>query len=248
MNKNEIILGDAYKLIKDVPDKSIDLIVTDPPYLIEGWHTGTGMLKEHNMSYTKELMEQEETLLKGIDKSILDEFVRVMKKINCYIWCSKEQILPIGNYFAGKGCSFNILVWCKTNVMPLAHNTFLPNLEYCLVLREAGTKLNNDIKWKSKWYCSQTNVNDKKAFNHPTIKPLELVKRHLMHSTVEGSVVLDPFIGSGTTAVACKELGRQYIGFEIDENYWKIAKARVEGVKKIVRNGDDMVFEQLGLF
>lgn len=243
MENNEIYLGDAYELIKQVPDKSVDLIYTDIPYLFK---LGLGgMFKGATSDNFKRELKPIQT---GIDMRILDEFCRVCKKIYCYIWCSKEQILPIGNYFAGKGCSFNILVWCKTNPMPLANNTFLPDLEYCLVLREAGTKLNNDIKWKSKWYCSQTNVNDKKAFSHPTIKPLELVKRHLMHSTVEGSVVLDPFIGSGTTAVACRELGRQYIGFEIDENYWKIAKARVDGVKKIVRNGDGTAFEQLGLF
>ena len=72
------------------------------------------------------------------------------------------------------------------------------------------------------------NVEDKKNYGHPTIKPIELVKRHIINSTTKESVVLDPFMGSGTTCVACKELGVNYIGFEINENYFNIAKERIE--------------------
>ena len=71
---------------------------------------------------------------------------------------------------------------------------------------------------------------DKKYYIHPTIKPLELVERHLLHSSKKGDVILDPFVGSGTTALACKHLNRQYIGFEIDERYYNIAKDRLEGI------------------
>lgn len=227
LNLNEIYLGDCYELIKKIPDHSIDLIYTDIPYLFD-MGGGGGFLKTEAR---KELYKKElEPIDKGIDYAIFDEFCRVCKKIYCYIWCSKEQILDIGNYFKAKGCSFNILVWCKTNPTPFANNTFLPDLEYCLVLREEGTKLNDGIEHKSKWYINKTNVADKKDFKHPTIKPLELVKRHLLHSSVENAVILDPFIGSGTTAVAAKELGRQYIGFEINEEYFKIAKDRLNGI------------------
>lgn len=129
-----------------------------------------------------------------------------------------------------KGCLFNILVWCKTNPTPFADNTFLPDIEYCLVFREAGkTKLNDGYKLKSKWYLSSTNVQDKKDFEHSTIKPLELVERHIALSTKENDTVLDCFMGSGTTALACKHLHRNYIGFEIDKHYYDIACKRLQG-------------------
>lgn len=70
-------------------------------------------------------------------------------------------------------------------------------------------------------------MRDKKHFLHPTIKPLKIIKNIVGNSSKEGDIVLDPFIGSGTTAVACKELGRHYIGFEINPKWVKIAKDRL---------------------
>ena len=72
-------------------------------------------------------------------------------------------------------------------------------------------------------------VRDKDKFNHPTIKPIELVKRHLLHTTQPNDVVLDCFMGSGTTCVAAKDIGRRYIGFEIEQKWFDIAKDRLEG-------------------
>ena len=153
-------------------------------------------------------------------------------EIYIYIWCSKEQILDIMEYFVKKKkCMFEILVWCKTNPTPFCNNTWLPDIEYCLLFREPQkTRLNDGIELKSKFYVGQTNVRDKKAFSHPTIKPLELVKRHILHSTQEGDIVLDPFAGSCTTGVACKETGRNFIGMEIDDKYFKIAQDRLNGI------------------
>lgn len=71
---------------------------------------------------------------------------------------------------------------------------------------------------------------DKKLFNHPTIKPIEFVKRHILHSTQPNDIVLDCFCGSGTTCLACKETGRKYIGMEIDPEYHKIAVNRLNGI------------------
>ena len=83
---------------------------------------------------------------------------------------------------------------------------------------------------KSKWYVSCKNKEDKNNYKHPTIKPLELVKKHLLHSSNENDTVLDCFMGSGTTGVACKELNRNFIGIEIDDEYFKIAKDRINGI------------------
>ena len=85
-------------------------------------------------------------------------------------------------------------------------------------------------KTKSKVYISKANVEDKKKFKHPTIKPLERIKEYIINSSVEGGVVLDPFFGSGTTGVAAQELKRKFIGIEINEEYYRIACDRLKGI------------------
>lgn len=133
------------------------------------------------------------------------------------------------NYFIKKhNCRFNILVWCKTNPTPATNNVWLPDTEYCLVFKEKGAPRYNDgYENKFKYYVSPINSKDKKKYGHPTIKPLELVKRHLKHSCTPNMVVFDPFLGSGTTALACKELGFKYLGFELNKEYFDIAKQRL---------------------
>ena len=71
------------------------------------------------------------------------------------------------------------------------------------------------------------NQKDKKKYGHPTVKPLEMVKNLIVNSSQENDIILDPFLGSGTTGVACKELGYEFIGCEIDSDYFDIAKERI---------------------
>lgn len=187
---NTIILGDSYKLIKDIPDKSIDLIYTDIPYLIT--HGGKG-----NSPLARRIDKVHNTYLKnmtnGIDYSILEEFIRITKKLNCFIWCSKEQIFEILKFFKEKGYMFEILIWAKSNPTPATNNVWLPDIEYCLYFRETGVKLNDGYELKSKWYESSINKKDKDKYKHPTIKPLELVKKHILHTTQKNDIVLDCF-------------------------------------------------------
>lgn len=243
---NNIYNVDCYQAIKELPDKSIDLVYIDIPYIIESGGASESALSQR----AKRLRNVElEAIRYGIDYSIFDELCRVMKHIYIYVWCSKEQIVDIMNYFVKeKGCRMNILVWCKTNPTPLTNDTWLPDIEYCLVFKGKGApRYNEGYEIKSKWYMSPINKPDKDLYNHPTIKPIELVKKHLLHSTQEDDVVLDCFLGSGTTAVACKELGRKYIGFEIDENYFRIAQDRLNGIsqkdRKDQENGITNIFD-----
>ena len=227
---NTIQLGDCYELIKNIPDKSIDLIYIDIPYMIVSGGCGSGLLK--NETRNKTYKETIGKFSNDIDYSILDDLCRVMNHIYIYIWCSKEQMFKLMKYFIEeKKCMFEILVWCKTNPTPFCNNVFLPNVEYCLLFREIGSpRLNDGYELKSKWYISGINKSDKDLYNHPTIKPLDLVKRHILHSTNENDIVLDCFCGSGTTCVACKETGRRFIGMEIDKQYYEIANKRIRGI------------------
>lgn len=83
---------------------------------------------------------------------------------------------------------------------------------------------------KSKYYISPCNKSDKDKFEHSTIKPLAFVQNHILNSTNEGDIVLDPFIGSGTTAVACKNTNRNFLGFEISEKWWQVSVDRLNGI------------------
>lgn len=223
---NNIYCEDSYKAIKDIPDKSVDCIYTDIPYLYDNGGGGSSELAQRIRKVSDEYLVE---IKNGIDYNILNEFVRIMKKINCFIWCSKLQILELMKFFIDKhNCYFEILTWNKSNPTPATNNTWLPDIEYCLHFKEGGVKLNDGYELKSKWYSSPINKRDKDKFNHPTIKPVELVKRHLLHTTQPNNVVADFFMGSGTTCVAAKDIGRQYLGFEIEPKWYNIAKERLE--------------------
>lgn len=244
METNKIYFGDAYELIKQIPDKSIDLIYTDPPY---DFHSGTavsgGIFKDRECKPYQDVVDAK--LNAGIDNSILDEFVRILKHIYIYIWCNKSQIPFYLNYFLSyPNISFEILTWHKKNPSPITRNTFLPDTEYCLMFREKGVCLLNDgYELKHKYYISSTNKDDKDDYLHPTIKPIEFVEKHIAHSTQVGDIVFDPFLGSGTTALAAKHLGRKYIGFEINETYYKIAVDRLQGINQ---KGEMNLFDIIG--
>ena len=222
---NKIHLGDSYELIKQIPDKSIDCIYTDIPYLYQKGGQCVTLFGQRMVNQRIALAD----ISDGIDFKILDDFIRIMKRINIFIWCSKAQILEIMNYFDKFKVNYEILVWVKNNPAP-KNNSWLSDIEYCLFFREKNYALNDGYEFKSKWYQSSLNVDDKNEFDHPTIKPLDLVKRHLLHTTQPNDIVLDCFSGSGTTCVASKELGRQYIGIEIDPTYHKISIDRLNGI------------------
>lgn len=220
---------DCYKAIKDIPDKSIDCIYTDIPYIIQSGGASDSPLSQR----AKRLRNIDlKDIKNGINYLIFDDFDRIMKKINIFIWCSKEQIVDILNYWVDKRdkINFEILTWNKYNPTPLCNNTWLPDIEYCLYFRESGVKLNDGYENKSKWFSSPINKRDKDRFEHPTIKPIELVKRHLLHTTQPNDIVLDCFAGSGTTLVASKDLGRHYLGFEIDKKWFDIAQNRLNNI------------------
>ena len=142
-------------------------------------------------------------------------------------------------FIDGKNCLFEIFTWHKTNPTPTHNNCYPPDTEYCLLFREKGTGMGGTMETLKKWYVSSANVNDKKLYNHPTIKPLEVVKNHIINSTKPNDIVLDCFCGSGTTCVAAKETGRRFIGMEIDKDYWKIANDRLNGINA---NGQMSIF------
>ncbi len=219
---NKIYNMDCLEGLRMLPDKSIDLVVTDPPYEIQT--SGAGIYKQDDKQYVKEL-----SFMKGgFSPEVLDELCRVLKKINIYIFCSQKQIIPLLDYFVkGKKCNYNLLTWHKTNPVPACGNKYLTDTEFILFFREKGVKIYGNFNSKFTYYVTPLNQMDKKRYGHPTVKPLEMIQNFVINSSLEDMIVLDPFMGSGTTAVACINTGRNYIGFELSEEYCKIANERV---------------------
>lgn len=221
--------GDCLEILKTIKDKSVDLIVTDPPYQID--NTKAGGKSDFARSFQKVNDQLEHhNLTNGFNKNILDEFVRVVKNINIYIWCNKKQIPMYIDYFVNKHkSSFDIIIWNKKNAVPTFNNKYLTDKEYCLYFRKGGYCNPKKYEKAKTVYYQPINAKDKKLFNHPTIKPFNIIKTIIENSSREGDVVLDPFMGSGTTGAACAELGRSFIGVELDQKYFYIAKNRIEG-------------------
>ena len=231
MIRQDIFLGDAYELIKSVKDKSVDLVITDPPYDIQGIH-GSGIMKSRNKgNFSREL--EESNLDKGYDMTILDEFVRVMKVINIYIWCNKSQIFDYLTYFVKeRKCNWELIVWRKENAIPFCGTHYLVDKEYCLYFWEQGAEVHIPFERAHTVYSSKTNVLDKAEWQHPCCKPVAILTNFILNSSVVGGVVLDAFVGSGSTMIACKNTNRNFIGFEINEKFYQIAVDRLNGINQ----------------
>lgn len=220
----KIAHGDCLSLMKKLPDNSIDLVVTDPPYDV---HAGKGGGAFGNRSSFKEI----DFMSNGFDKSILDELIRVMKKVNIYIFCSQKQIPLLINYFAVENkCNWNLLTWHKTNPVPACKNKYLSDTEFIFFAREKGVPILGEYKTKKTYYVTPLNTREKKLYNHPTVKPQEILQNLIVNSSNENDIVLDPFMGSGSTGVATLNNKRRFIGIELNKEYVKTATDRIESV------------------
>lgn len=157
-----------------------------------------------------------------------------MKKINIYIWCNKEQIYDYLTYFVKeRKCNWEMIIWAKDNPPPFLNGHYLKDKEYCLYFWEKGVKVKPTFETGKTVYLTKTNVIDKAKFKHPTIKEISIIENLIKNSTGVGdAIILDPFVGSETTCLAAKHLGLNYLGFEINETYCKIAKDRLQGINQ----------------
>lgn len=239
---NKVINCDCYEMIKNIPDNSVDLVIIDPPYEFTSFKGGTDLgkrnyIKEYKKIYghgankdINKIANEINEISNGFDFIILDELERIMKKTNIYIWCSKKQLGKLLNYYESKNYNIDVLTWHKDDPIPMCGNSYLSDTEYCVFAREENVKLYGSVNTKRKYYVSHCNRKDKSLFNHPTIKPLDIIKNLVINSSKENDVVLDCFCGSGTTCVACQETGRKFIGMEISKEYYEIAQKRINGM------------------
>lgn len=241
MKVDYIKQGDCLELIKEIPNGSVDLIVTDPPYRVtsrgNAGNSGgmlqkdinkKGMVFSHNDVTPQEYAPEFYRVLKdGSHCYVMTNHVNLINMLNTFTDLrtykeKKNNVKPYGFHFVKS------LIWDKGN--KIMGQYYMSQYEYILFFRKGrGKKINNcgtsDILNVAN---KKTKINGKNI--HDTEKPIELMQILIENSSNENDIILDPFLGSGTTAVACINTNRRYIGYELDENYFEIAKNRIEEV------------------
>lgn len=224
---NKLINGDAVEFMKTLEDESIDLIITDPPYKVtpKGCAGNSG-----GMMTTKETMKGK--IFKHNDIKPIDyipEFYRLLKDgSHCYIMTNHVNLQEMLNVATECGFHFiKSLVWNKGN--KIMGRFYMSQFEYILFFRKGKGKKINKCGTADILNVPNKKTKDENGKNlHDTEKPVELMKILVENSSQVGELVLDPFVGVGATAIACKELDRQYIGVELDEHYYNIAVNRID--------------------
>jgi site-specific DNA-methyltransferase (adenine-specific) len=226
----ELYQGDCLEVMLSLKNESVDIIVTDPPYPVTSkgnvGNTG-GMLR------SKKFMNGKVFNYNDIDcEKYASEFYRVLKDgSHCYVMTNHKNLIHMLNTFTNCGFHFvKSLIWDKGN--KIMGHYYMSAFEYILFFRKGKGKRIN--------YCGTSDIlsvpNKKlKAENgknlHDTEKPVELMKILIDNSSQKNEIVLDPFMGIGSVGVAAKQLNRKFIGIELDNTYFEIAKKRIEEAK-----------------
>ena len=226
LGKHRLICGDCNdEAIREVliGDAKIELVYTDPPYDMD---MGGGGCFQESMANTKKEIEN----IIHFDPYTL----RWLWELSCgsyYIWTSKNGVPKYFDIFKD-AVGFSILSWVKTNPVPFAHNSFLPDTEYCLYFRKKGAVWNNGLKpteiYRRSYISKKETRLEDGGDDHPTIKPLKMVADKIQISSSKGGGVLDPFGGSGTTLIACEQLNRKCYMSEIEPRYCEVIIKRWE--------------------
>jgi site-specific DNA-methyltransferase (adenine-specific) len=210
----ELYHGDCLEVMKGIPSGSVDMVLTDPPY---------GMAFRSNHRAKKYDLIKNDSSLEWLD-GFVDEAFRVAADNTAhYVFCSFHHIDVFKKAFQRRFKIKNLLVWEKNSTsMGDLKGDFAPKVEFILFLHKGRRHINGKREPNLMKFARTGNL------HHPTEKPVSLCAYLAEKFSDRGGVVLDPFMGSGTTGVACANTGRKFIGIELDENYFNIAKARIE--------------------
>ena len=262
---NTIQLGDCIDVMKNIPEESIDMIVTSPPY---------DEIKNYNNSLVWNF---------DVFKEIANELKRILKKGGVIIWVVADSTINGSEtgtsfrqalYFKEIGLNlYDTMIYKKQNFLPLTHRRYEQEFEYMFCISKDIPKTFNPIMIECKYagtiagasvYKTSDDevtkrnsykVNDKKIkgnvfeyatgkfvtgeWKHPAMFPLDLAMDQIKSWTNEGDIVLDCFSGSGTTCLAAKRLNRNYIGIEKVKKYYDMSQLRINEIKA---NGQVSIF------
>ena len=249
METNRIIQGDCVEVLKSLPSESVDLIFADPPYNLQ-------LKKELNRPDNSKVNAVNDDWDKFSSFKKYDFFTycwlkeckRILKS-NGTIWVigSYHNIFRVGKTLQDLGFwILNDVIWRKTNPMPNFKGTRFTNAHETLIWaskKEASKytfnynamkSLNGDIQMRSDWDIPICSGKERLQHNgekvHSTQKPEMLLSRIILSSTNPDDIVLDPFMGSGTTAFVAKKLKRNWIGIEKENKYIKLIQNRIKKI------------------
>ena len=228
MRLNYIDNTDCLEGLKEVPDNSVDAVITDPPYFLSMGHAGS---KENAFNTNSDQVNSNRTfgdlaIAKPFYKQLFQEFRRVLKPEGHFYfftdWRGYAFYFPI---MAEELPVRNLIVWDKKSgpgsYYTFAHELIIFGTSAPKLLHKGGTNV-----WRLPAFSSGAAKTDGTKV-HPTQKTVEIISKMIEDSTEPGAIVLDTFMGSGTTAVACLKTGRNFIGFELNERYHAIAQQRI---------------------
>lgn len=235
MRLNYIDNCDCLEGLKEIPDNSVDAIITDPPYFLSMGHAGSSQTAKTKKKNGTQLLSNRSfndlAICAPFYEKLFSEYRRVLKDDGHFYfftdWRGYAFYFPLINAALPVR---NLIVWDKKSG-PGSFYTFSHEL---VIFGTAAPKLRHrggSNVWRMNGFTSGAKKTNG-AKLHPTQKPIELITKMIEDSTDPGAVVLDTFMGSGTTAVACIKTGRNYIGFEIDKQYHKIAQERIDEATK----------------
>jgi len=229
MENIKILNDNCLEVMNKINNESVDLIATDPPYPTTkrgGTGNSGGMCKKKEFSSGKVFKHND---IKP--QEYIPEFYRILKDgSHCYIMTNHVNLYEILTVAKETGFHFiKSLIWNKGN--KIMGQAYMSQFEYILFFRKGKFKKINKCGTADILDIPNKKTKDENGSNiHDTEKPIALMKILVENSSQEGEIVLDPFLGVGATALACKELSRKFIGIELDENYFEIAKNRIENI------------------
>ena len=216
-----LYLGDAMGILPTL--NPADLVVSDVPYALttggkaKSSQTMSGIFAAENYANDGQLVAATVAFPAMMDAL----YVSLVESADCYVMANDKNVNALTNAALQAGFQFhNLLVWDK--VAPTANRWYMKNLEFTLYLWKGRARTINNPSSKQ---LIRGGVD--KETNHPTEKPVYLMEEYILNSSARGDVVLDPFMGSATTGVACVRTGRKFVGIEIDPTFFEIACRRI---------------------
>ena len=207
---------DCLEKLRDIPDNSIDMILTDPPY-------GIDLTPQRSNGKFKDTKVINDDSLNWLS-TFVDEVYRVSKNV-VVCFCSWQKIDIFKTEFEKKFIVKNILIWNK-DWFGMGNN-YRPNYEMCLLCCKTNVKTKSRNKSNILTYRRLA----PNKLVHSCEKPIDLLVDLISELSNDYDLILDPFMGSGSTGVACMNTGRSFIGIELDPNYFEIASQRIEEAK-----------------
>lgn len=218
---NKLYKGDCLEVMKTIPNESIDLIVTDPPYLIN-YKTNHRKNKNHDFCSTIKNDNNFDMI-----HNYINECYRILKDNTAmYMFCNCDRVDYFKQELEKVGFKIkNMIIWVKNNWTAGDLKAQFGKQYEILFLVNKGRCLFNGKRLTDVWFFNRVSGNKQL---HQNQKPVDIIKQCIEKHSKENDVVFDGFMGSGTTGVACKHTNRKFIGIELDDNYFEIAKKRIE--------------------